>query len=315
MIHSHSFCKSKFHVITMISNPARFSRRYELYHKFAKHMEESGVNLWTVEVQLGDRPFAVTKPDNPKHIQLRHWDEIWLKENALNVGISRLPQDWETMAWLDADVSFIRKDWVEETLHQLQVYQIVQMFETAIDLGPSGQTISVHRSLVSQYLNHGAMHPKTAYQGWHSGFCWAARREAIDAVGGLLDCAILGSGDRSMALAFVGQAQLSFHQDTDSSYQDYVMSYQRKCDKALRRDVGIVSGTIIHSWHGKKVDRRYADRWQILVKNKFNPFEDVKYNSYGILQFHDDGSERFLRLRDEIRAYFRCRHEDSIDLE
>lgn len=309
-----SFHKHKFHVVTMISNPVRYSSRYELYQKFAKHMHESGVTLWTIELQLGDRPFAITHHHNKHHIQLRHWDELWHKENALNIAISRLPDDWETVAWVDADIQFVRRDWVEETIHQLQVYQVVQMFETAVDLGPSGQSLSVHKSFMSQYVNNGSLHPETTYQEWHPGFCWAARREAIDGMGGLYDRAILGAGDRHMALAFVGKAQLSFHPHTTSAYQKSIMLFQERCWTALRRDVGFVPGTILHNWHGRKKDRRYWDRWQILVKNRYIPWQDVKPNSYGVFQLHDDFSMRFIRLRDEIRAYFRQRNEDSCDL-
>jgi hypothetical protein len=317
----------------MISNPVRFESRYRLYRKFARQMHHAKVNLWTVEVQTGDRPFAITDPCNPRHIQLRHWDELWIKENALNIGISKLPDDWETVAWVDADIEFVRKnwgdednhehvfhehhDWVTETLHQLQIYKIVQMFETAVDLGPSHQTLSVHKSFMSQYIKNGAIfhERRKDYCETHPGFAWAARREAIDDMGGLLDRAILGAGDRHMCLAFVGKAQLSFHPDTSSAYQQYIMDFQDKCEKSIRRDVGFVPGTILHYFHGKKRDRHYWDRWQILVKNQYQPYHDVKPNSYGILQLHDDHSPRFLRLRDEIRAYFRSRNEDSVDLE
>ncbi len=159
------------------------------------------------------------------------------------------------------------------------------------------------------------MHPNTHYHEWHPGYCWAARREAIDAIGGLYDKAILGAGDRHMALAFIGRAQHSFHRDTTSDYQRSIMLYQERCNTSLRKDVGFVCGTIVHNWHGKKKDRGYQDRWQILVKNKYIPWQDVKHNSYGIFQLHDDMSDRFLRLRDEIRHYMRQRNEDSVDIE
>lgn len=313
-MHQKSFRKERFHVVTMVSNPVRYASRYRLYHKFAKHMHEHGVNLWTIELQLGDRPFAITNHCNHHHIQLRHWDELWHKENALNLAIQRLPHDWETCAWIDADIEFLRKDWVEETLHQLQVYKIVQMWETAIDLGPCGEAMSLHHSFLSQYIKKGAYFPENGYNEWHPGYAWSARREAIDDIGGLYDRSILGAGDRAMALAFVGAAQHSFHPNSHSAYRDSIMHYQRHCEHSLKRDVGYVSGTILHEWHGKKKDRRYWDRWQILVKNHFQPHHDLKPNSFGVLQLHDDHSRRFQRLRDEIRAYMRQRNEDSIDL-
>lgn len=277
-------------------------------------MEASGVTLWTIELQLGNRAFQITCPENPHHIQLRHWDELWHKENALNIAISRLPYDWRYVAWVDADIKFCSSDWVDECLNQLQVYQIVQMFETAVDLGPTGQSLAVHNSFMSCYLKNGAIHPEKAYHEFHPGFAWAARREAIDAMGGLLDRVILGSGDRAMALAFVGKAALASHVDTTSDYQKYILDFQAKCERSIRRDVGVMPGTILHSWHGRKKDRGYWSRWQVLIDNEFKPYEDLKRNSYGVFQLHDDGSERFMRLRDEIRAYMKSRNEDSIDL-
>lgn len=311
----HESCdRDKFHVVTMISNPVRYSSRYELYRVFAEKMRAANVNLHTVELQLGDRPFAVTDASNPNHTQLRGWDELWHKENCLNIGISKLPGDWETVAWLDADIEFVRPDWVEETIHQLQVHQVVQMFETAVDLGPSGQTIAVHKSFMSQYIKNVCYHPESHYHEWHPGFAWAARREAIDGMGQLYERAILGAGDRHMALAFVGKTRKSFAEHMHCEYEQDILRFEERCHHTIRRDVGFVPGTLIHNWHGKKKDRRYFDRWQILVNNKYKPHNDIKKSHNGVFHFHDDGSMRYIRLRDEIRHYFRQRSEDSTDL-
>jgi len=310
-----SFDRDKFHVVTMISNPACFSSRYRLFKNFEKYILQHTPNLWVCELQLGDRPFAITSADNPRHIQLRHWDELWHKENAINIAISRLPDDWETLGWIDADVEFLQNDWIGDTLNQLQVYKIVQMFDTAIDLGPDNQVLQVHKSFMGQYIRKGATHPEKAYNELHPGYAWAARREAIDDIGGLFDKAVLGAGDRHMALSFVNKAELSLNKDTSSAYQQAILDYQARCWTALRCDVGYVPGSLVHAFHGKKKDRRYWDRWQVLIKNDYRPNVDLKRNSYGVYQLHDDMTLRSVRLRDEIRAYFRSRKEDSVDLE
>ena len=299
----------------MVSNPARFNRRYHLYKQFVRYMDRCGIkNLWTCELQLGDRPFAV--PRSERVLQLRHWDMLWHKENALNLLVQRLPDDWETVAWIDADLEFLDPSWPEETLHQLQMYQIVQMFETACDLGPSGRVIATHNGFMAQYIKHGCNFPEgrhNNYAEYHPGFAWAMRREAWDMCGGLFEFAICGAGDRHMSLAWIGRGGSSFHPKTHSAYQQSILDYQAKCEPSIRRDVGFVRGTLFHHWHGKKVDRRYWDRWQILVRNNFNPYTDLKRNSYGVWQIHDDGSERMRKLRDELRLYAHIRNEDSID--
>jgi len=99
----------KLHVVTMISNPVRYKSRYRLYKQFKDYMSaEQNVVLHTVEVAYGDRPFEVTDRDDPNNYQFRTSCEIWHKENALNLGIARLPCNWKYMAWVDADIEFLR---------------------------------------------------------------------------------------------------------------------------------------------------------------------------------------------------------------
>ncbi len=78
----------------------------------------------------------------------------------------------------------------------------------------------------------------------------------------------------------------------------------------VRGDVGYMPGHVNHYWHGKKVNRRYRDRWQILIKHQYDPEFDLKRDSQGLLRFTD----RNPLLRQDIRRYFLMRNEDSIDL-
>lgn len=86
--------------VTALSNPARYETRYRLYRKFANHIEQGlGQRLVTVECQLGDRPFEVTRKDDPNHIQVRSNSELWHKENMLNIAMSRLPTSVKYICW------------------------------------------------------------------------------------------------------------------------------------------------------------------------------------------------------------------------
>lgn len=298
-----------FYVISVISNPVRYTSRYELYFKFEKHMKESGVKLLTVELQQGDRAFQVTDASNPMHLQLRTFDEIWHKENMINLGIARLPRDWEYCAWVDSDVEFTRRDWALETVQKLQHNYFVQMFQNAIDLGPSGETLAVHNGFVWSYLQ-GKPAGKDYHGLGHPGYAWAARREAIDFVGTLLDISILGSGDRNMALGMIGQAKASFHSDVTSEYARHIFRWQDRCTKHIKKDIGYVAGSLLHGFHGRKKDRGYQDRWQVLIKNGYDPEIDLQRDWQGLYQLTDRSS----KLRDDIRKYFVSRLEDSTDL-
>jgi hypothetical protein len=282
-----------------------------------------------VEVAYGNRPFAITEAENPRHLQLRTASEIWHKENALNLlfahVVSRCPGA-EYFAWVDADVTFARPDWAYETLQQLQHYDIVQMFSHTQDLGPQYQPIGEQkRSWVWMYYNEpapqrlrqaGAMNTADGYYGyskggyWHPGFAWAARRSALDAVGQLLDICIAGSGDWHMASALIGEAERTLSRNLHPRYKEAVLNWQDRAEHSIKRNIGYVHGLLNHHWHGRKKDRQYSDRWRILVDNAYNPAVDLHRDSQGLYAL----SHRNLRLRDDLRSYFRSRNEDSIDL-
>lgn len=305
----------KLHVIAVISNPIRYASRYALYERFAAFMKKEPLVVFhPVELALGRRPFEI--PD--AELKLRTYDEIWHKENMINLMIQRLPPDWKYVAWIDADIEFQRKDWVVETMQQLQHYMIVQMFQNAIDLGPEGEVIGTHTGFAYSYLSGKARpqrDPKRGYYQypfWHPGFSWAARREAIDYLGGLYDVSILGSSDHLMAWSLIGENMLP--STMSPAYIKSLQDWQDRAERLITRDIGYVPGTITHFFHGKKKDRKYNSRWEILSKYEFDPFLDLKRDYAGLYQLDVDGSPRMNGFRDELRAYFRGRNEDSIDV-
>jgi hypothetical protein len=302
----------RLYVVTAVINPVRFRSRLELYHAFEKRVADAGAILHTVEVAFGDRPFEVTHPDNQRNLQLRTSSEIWHKENALNLLIARLPADWKYVAWVDADVLFSRPDWAQETLHQLQHFDFVQLFSHAQDLGPDYEPITTFSGFA---FSHVTGEPDTAspygyYTGlkWHPGYAWAARRSALDQVGGLIDKAILGSADRHMAAALIGKEVSSYHPGVSDGYKKTIQVWADRA-KALRKNIGYVPGMLQHHWHGPKSKRGYSHRWKVLVDSQYHPDKDLKRDTQGLFQL----TPRSQNLRDDIRRYFRSRNEDSID--
>jgi hypothetical protein len=308
---------NRFHVLTVVSNPIRYESRYKLYHRFRRHMEECGIKLWTVEVAFGHREFEVTRSDCEHDLQLRTHGELWHKENALNLLVERLPTDWKSLAWVDADIEFANwrgtKAWYLETLHALQHHRIVQLFQNAVDLGPNHEALQIHQGFAYSYVTG---KPKgKCYTHWHPGYAWAIRRKAFDAMGGFIDWGILGSGDAHMASAWIGAVQDSVNPAISPEYMKRLLAYQNRCEREVRRDIGYLPGTILHHFHGKKKDRRYTDRWKILTETQFDPDVDIHKDWQGLYQLTDTGTPRSIELRDRIRQYFRARKEDSSDLE
>lgn len=298
-------------VVAVISNPQRYRARYELYEIFKRAVEFAGANLLTVEIAFGERPFEITDAGNPFNVQLRTNDELWHKENMVNIGISRLPRDWKYVAWIDADIEFMRHDWPEEIIHQLQHYKVIQLFQNAIDMGPEGEVLKVHQGFMHAFVN-GLLTPGrvSKYAVYHPGYAWAATRHAIDQLGGLIDIAILGAGDAHMAWALVHRELDYVPERVSPAYLRHLLTWEQRCRDHIRLNVGYMPGTIHHHFHGKKRDRRYAERWQILFRHNYDPDLDIKRDWQGVTEFSRAG----LRMRNDLRAYFRSRNEDSIDL-
>lgn len=297
----------KLYVVSVISNPVRYKSRYALYHRFAKQIEQAGAILHTVEAAFGDRKFEVTDPCNPRHTQLRSWDELWLKENLINIGISRLPADAEYIAWIDADIAFVRPDWVHETIQQLQHHMVVQMFQDAIDLGPNDEFLMHHQGFCYSHVERKPFWKKDYGKFWHPGYAWAARREALDHLGGLIDTAILGAADHHMALALIGKADVSIHSKSHSNYRAEIVRWEHRATEHIKQDIGYVKGMVLHYWHGPKAKRYYVERWDILHRNGFDPFTDIKRDAQGLWQLCGNKP----KLRDDLRWYNRARDEDS----
>jgi hypothetical protein len=258
----------------------------------------------------------VTDHSNPKHIQFRTDQELWHKERMINEAVKRLPRDWQYCAWIDADVTFVNPDWAHETIQQLQHYQIVQLFTHAIDIGPNMQPIETFEGFAYSHqlgrdfplLN--GVRSKGAYakgRYWHPGYGWAYRREAWENLNGMLDINIVGGGDHQMAYALIGGVDNTIPAGSTPEYARAVHHWGDR-SQWIKGDIGAVPGTLMHHYHGKKVNRGYNDRWKILTSNKFNPYRDLKNDQSGMLKF----SGQKPKLRDDLRAYFRARNEDDI---
>jgi hypothetical protein len=303
------------YVVTPIINTSRYRSRYALYRDFEQYITDAGAILYTVEAAFGDRDFEITTHSHPRHIRLRTSHEVWHKENMIGIGVSRLPDDWKYVAWIDADVQFARPDIVEETLHQLQHHSVVQMFSTATDLGPRHEPLGSFGGFVAQWMQHngGAAPSREPYGVWHPGYAWACRRDAWDHLGGLIDFGIVGSADQYMACGLIGDMARCLGPEIIRdcpNYTAWCLEWEARADLYVKRNIGFVDGLLLHYFHGSKKNRGYVNRSAILWQEKFDPLVDIKRDWQGLWQLTDQK----IGLRDQLRAYFRSRDEDSTEV-
>ncbi len=298
------------HVVTAVANPQRWSSRVRLYRDFERHMLQSGVDLTVVECAYGDRPFELAGRRGVRHIPVRAKSMAWIKENLLNIGIARLPDSAKYIAWIDADIVFRRTDWAAETVHALQFYDLVQPWSDCYDLGPHGEHLQLHRSFCRQWRdNKPISKPYCTFA--HPGYAWAATRQALEWLGGLIDTAALGAADHHMALALVGRVESSVPAILGQGYRRPLLAWQSRAQRHVAGNIGALDGTIEHFWHGAKKLRRYVERWDILGAHQFDPDTDLRRNTHGVLELLGNKPD----LRRAVQTYFRQRDEDSNSME
>ena len=318
---------SKFHVLCVISNPMRYASRYKLYEQFQEDINRKGApHLWTVELQAGARVHKVTDLNNPNHIQV--WKThlpgtLWDKESMINIGISQIIKqypDARYIAWVDADVRW-EPGMIAEAQHALQHWDIIQLWSHSVDLGPQNQAVGkIQQSFMYCYWHNIRVESQNGYtQGGHPGFGFAARRDSLNKLGVSLDggplisFGVLGSSDRHMCCAWIGAVDWSYHGDVHGNYKKWLHKWQAIAEKNIKRNVGYISQTIRHAWHGRKADRGYSSRWKLLVKHQFDPETDLRRDVSGLWLLTSD-TPRQIRMRDDFRRYFQSRNEDSLDL-
>ena len=300
-VQSRSDCP--LYVVLPYFNFCGFKRRRDLFIQFVeRYVKTPGLRLVVVEA-MG--PAALGPLQVHEHIRLTSDSRVWLKENLINLGVKALPKDWKYVAWIDADLEFLNQNWVQETIRGLQRADVIQLWRTAVNLGPHGEAIKVDKSFAYMFVGSGTdWVASDKYGFWHPGYAWACTRAAFQKMGGLPDWAILGSGDRHLAMSLAGLGQTSCPGTIHENYKMMLKLYE----KSLKNfKVSWVDGTIIHYWHGSFADRRYKERWDILVQNAFDPFEDIGYTDEGLVQLTEKG-RRFEKYLDD---YFMGRREDS----
>lgn len=310
---------SALHVVTCVANPVMWESRIRLAKQFITHMLDSGVDLTVVETAYGERPFELADIPHIHHIPTRATTMAWSKESALNVGIRSLPPTAKYVCWADSDIEFRDPKWAGKTVDALQLAPVIQPWSEALDLGPAGEVMTVKGTQVQTsfgwvWREHGDVttwwkkqQAGEPYSYPHSGYCWAATMDILNAIGLLLDFSGLGAADHQMSLGMVGLGTNAIHGLSSDAYRNSVKAW---CDRGFAKvegHVNYIPGRIEHSFHGPKELRKYVGRWDILNKWKFDPATDLHRNRWGILEL--SGNKPGL-MRD-IEGYFRGRAEDA----
>jgi hypothetical protein len=319
-------------VVTSFYNPAGYRRRIQNYHAFRRHLDAP---LFVIELAEPGQ-HELTPDDADAYVRVSGNNRIWQKERLLNIAISALPDEAEFVAWVDCDVVFGNPDWANEAQTMLRTgTSFVQLFETATHLREqvsptlvspatcrSSKPLFSEQSFVSSvlygdYFSADKRPDRADAENCLSapgvipvshGIGWAGHRDMLQEIG-LYDACVIGGGDKAMALASIGRADMltSVRPMTDS-HIDHYLSWAEQLGGNKTDQLGFVSGTVFHLWHGTYGRRLYNKRHEILDQLAFNPYEDLDVTENGTWRW----AQNTTALESAVGDYFFARLEDKV---
>jgi hypothetical protein len=274
-------------------NPCGFRRPRENYHRFRAAFR--GCPLFTVEASF-DGEFHLPAD---WRIAATSRNLLWQKEALLNWAISRLPDEFDQVAWIDADFLFLNPDWAAQTAALLQELPVVQLFEHVHDLDAGGRVTRVLPSVALQRREGNAGFGRP-------GGAWAARRELL-ARHGLYEREVLGGGDCRWADACLGVFDGHITTLATPALNAHAAAWTAGVWGDVLGRVGCVPGDLVHLRHGSVENRQYVSRAEILRDEAFDPVRDVRSAETGLLQW----ASRKPTLHGRVAEYFLGRREDE----
>ncbi len=303
--------------ITCYFNPAGYRRRLENYHLFRRFLS---VPLVTVELSFTGS-FELRPEDADVLVPIRGGDVMWQKERLLNIALRWIPNACQKIGWIDCDVVFDNGDWVERASRALDEVALVHLFSERFNLPRdvdsnqfrSRTLVPNSRSVVGK-LTDGEATPEDLFRsdaplerGSTAGLAWASRREVLERHG-LYDACILGSGDRTILSAALGEfdcgSRATFMNDRR---KEHYLAWAQPYFATVRGRVGHIPGRLFHLWHGDLKDRQYEGRHRGFESFDFDPFADITLDENSCWRWSSDKKE----MHEFVRSYFESRNEDG----
>lgn len=227
------------------------------------------------------------------------------------VAISLLPKNWRSSTNKLLEVEWWSHQRTLTSYAYTKVYQAMrgQNVQALVDTYPSAidsQCFGRYEYIYSKSKEEDIDDNVTACIA--SGYAWAARRDVLEAFGGLYERCVIGGGD---AIFMIGLENESLPPEKveyfSKAHQEDINEYLTRLNGVLYgQSIGCVDGKILHMYHGKIKNRNYYDRHYILRDLRFDPYIDLKKRDDGLIVWSDEARKK---LRKKVRKYFKMRKE------
>jgi hypothetical protein len=244
-------------VIIPFFNYCRYPNKVQIANETINQIkDEFGLRrLIIIELVYGLHKFQLTPVVGTYLIKVRTQKPLFHKENLINLAIERLTKidpNWEYVAWIDCDLEMESLRYLEDAVDFLSMSgpRVCQLFSKAFEEQDNC------RSHTDSFAKNVLGHP---------GYAWSCNRLAYNAMGGLFDKFIVGSGDHVMTLCFAQDLEkLDRYLNgfkLSIKMQSLIYDFYYKC-KDFK--MGYVNNCISHKYHGNKMNRRYFSRLRII---------------------------------------------------
>ena len=286
-------------------NFANYGNNRKNLIEFLNNMQQHNVPIYGVELVLPNQEAVTMGNPNWRQITIdTNLHIMWQKETLLNLAEKLIPEEYNAIAWIDADIVFENKLWVQDTCNSLKTYDVVQLFEYCNWLNIDGDISLKGRTIVS--LNNDiTSNMVTRTVKYHTGFAWAMKRSLWQNIGGLYNRCVKGGADLVMAHYFLqpttnlnNEHKLYITHDV-STLPEIFLEWARNLGTV---SVGNIAGTVLHNWHGTRGNRQHTKRKLIPI----NIETDIEVDSNKILRWSEYSLSS---LRRAVRAYFYDRRE------
>jgi hypothetical protein len=244
-----------------------------------------------------------------KHIKYNIPQAIWVKENLINLAVkNHLPKDWNYMSWMDGDIYFFEKEWVNNSIELLKKYDIIQMFDFSLN-----QVRSDNKSVVTfdvGYINAFINSENLFINDFslkHAGYGWAINKQFYEKIGGLWELNIIGSADTIIARSttqHLNNDEIFLEEKLNIIYsQKYGEELCEYYKKFKNCNFSFLKSKIYHFYHSHLSRRLYVERHEIPKYHLFNS-SMVDYSQDGVIYTN----EKY--LAENIQSYIEYKEKD-----
>jgi len=280
---------STFWVICPIytANVEQTKHLYELHRNFRSYIQSYGISFQTVETIFPGQEFQLTKPNNePYDLQYKEKWIFAMRENLVNVGIKRLPDDWQFVSWMDQHIFWEDPYWFEKAIILMSHNNVVHLLNGNDFLNLNNGTDYHLRGAVKYYFEIGFNYWRYVPQQW--GLAWATNKEIFEKLGGLLDICIGTKCDFYQAVTYTG---VQYPHMTDvEEFNEMIGKWQDHAIKVYEGKIAFLDSKVLHFMHcydGCKTSD-YDGQITLLYKHKYAPDKDLKRDEEGRLSLIND---------------------------